>query len=106
MTHNYCVIKSNISQYKAMVIGLSSESITDYFDEISKVLSSRHINGKILLDYYSYNRSTQRRFSEIDFDGHVFPIKTIKCINLENNLKKTVNFIYKKNNLPEFLFIK
>lgn len=105
MTHNYCVIESNIPQYKAMVVGLSAESITDYFDEISHFLSSKQINGKILLDYYSYNHSKRRRFSEIDFDGYIFPIKTIKRVNLEENLKKTVDNIYKKNGIPESLFL-
>lgn len=105
MTQNYCVIESNLSQYKAMVVGLSAESITDYFDEISKILSSEQINGKVLLDYYSYNHSKKRRFSEIDFDGHYFPIKTIKSVSLEEKIRKDLNMLYKKNGIPESLFL-
>lgn len=106
MTQNYCVIESNIPQYKAMVVGLSPESVTDYFDEISRFLSSKQINGKILLDYYSYNRSNKRRFCEINFDGEKFPINTIKKITISNYMKDTLNILYKKINIPEVLFIK
>ncbi len=105
MTHNYCIIESNIPQYKAMIVGLSAESITDYFDEISKFLSLEKLNGKILLDYYSYNHSKKRRFSEIDFDGNCFPIKTIRRVTIEKNTKKRLNILYKMNGIPEALFL-
>lgn len=106
MAQQYCVLKQTLFQYKAMVVGLSSESITDYFDEISYYLSQGKVRGKILLDYYSYNRSDKRRFCEIDFDGKSFPINTIKRVNIENCMKAYLNYIYKEACIPDALLIK
>lgn len=43
-----------------------------------------------------------RKFSANPVD---FCLKTIKRVNLEENLKKTVDNIYKKNGIPESLFL-
>lgn len=102
----YQILEEQILQYQTMIIGLTSESLTDYFDEISILLSSKNFHGKVLLDYYSYNRSQKRRFYEIEYDGNNFPIKTIKRVFFSENVRESLNSFYKRSNIPEVLYIK
>lgn len=106
MTTKYRILEQQLFQYNSMIVGLTSESLTDYFDEISLFLSTKNIQGKVLLDYYSYNRSQKRRLYEIEYDGHDFPIKTIKRVTVTKTIKDNLNLIYQNANLPEVFFIK
>ena len=80
MRNDYCIIKGTHSSYNAIVVGLTRNSLTDYFEEIAHDLTQNNIKGKILLDYYSYNHSTKRRFFEFDFTNNTIPVNSIKKV--------------------------
>lgn len=104
MAQNYRILKKNSSRFTAVVVGLSSESLTDYFAEIADSLAKINVSGKILLDYLSYNRSKKRRFCEIDFNGKAFIFSSLKRASIDEDTKIGINKLYNAEHLlPSFL---
>jgi hypothetical protein len=105
MKHDYCIINKSCSKYNAIVTGLSAvNSLTDFFDDIAKDLVTENISGKILLDYYKYNRSEKRRFFEIDFINNSFPLKSLKMIDTSIILNDVYSCYKQEPALSSFIF--
>lgn len=96
MNSDYCIVKEADSNYKAIIVSLSQNSLTDFFDEIASNLEKNNITGKVLLDYYNYNNSQKRRFFEVNFETK-FPINSLKRVNADQ-LQNFINNSYK--NIP------
>lgn len=105
MKPDYCIINKTCSKYNAIVTGLSAaNSLTDFFDDIAKDLITENISGKILLDYYNYNRSVKRRFFEIDFINNSFPLKLLKMIDTSNILNDIYSCYRQEPALSNLIF--
>ncbi len=102
MRNDYCIIKGTHSSYNAIVVGLSRNSLTDYFEEISHDLTNNNIKGKILLDYYSYNHSTKRRFFEVDFENNTISASNVKKVQ-NSEILEIVHKCYSSTQLLQTL---
>lgn len=91
MNNDYCIIKQPHTKYNAIIVGLSRNSLTDFFDDIATDLSNNNINGLVLFDYYNYNHSLKRRFFETEFKNNTISSKSFKLVNNSD----VINFIYK-----------
>lgn len=101
---NYCIVKNINTDYIAIIVGLSRNSLTDYFDEISSDLTKKNIKGKVLLDYYNYNHSQKRRFFEADFKDNL-SVNLLRKVN-SKNLQGYINNFYSKTPSLQKLLIK
>lgn len=98
---DYCVLDSLNTSFNAIVVSLSSESISDSFNDIANSLFEKKIVGKVLLDYYLSNRSKSKRFFEIDFDGKMFKLDSFKKAEVSSDIIKKIDIFYSKNHSIE-----
>ena len=87
------VMESPDNDYKAIVVSLSSESLTDNMEDIKLELFSAGINGKILFDYLLSTGQNNKRFFEIEFNGD-FLIDTFHNTVVSDIIKKHLYDFY------------
>jgi hypothetical protein len=90
------ILSSPDKEFEAIVISLSSESLTDSMDQIKKELLSSGIHGKILMDYLLSTGQNNKRFFVIEFDGD-FLLETFHKITISPALKEYVSDFYSKD---------
>lgn len=80
--------------YQAIILSLSSESLSDNFTNITKELKLRNIKGNILLDYYGYTQDNKNRFFEMFFDENNFIFSSFKKATVDKNTKYLINSFF------------
>jgi len=90
------IMSSPDNSYKAIIISLNSESLTDNLDAIKSELSSAGISGKILFDYLLSTGQNNKRFFEMEFDGD-FLIKTFHKTTVNEQIIKSLTDFYSIN---------
>lgn len=93
----YYVLDSDHCSYRAIVLSLSSKSLSDELNEIANSLYKKNISGKILLDYYHSNGNTTKRFFEIRFNGVHFELNSLKSTKVSRNIAKKIENFYHGN---------
>jgi hypothetical protein len=82
--------------FKAIVVSLVAESLTDSLGAIKSELLSARINGKILFDYFLSTGQNNRRFFEMEFDGD-FLLNTFHKATINEQTRKSLADFYSQN---------
>jgi hypothetical protein len=95
-SYPFKILTSPDDNYKAIVVSLSPESLSDSFDVIKEELLSADITGKILFDYLLSTGQNNKRFFEVEFNGD-FLLNTFKKAGVDDQIKKQLNEFYTLN---------
>lgn len=90
----FFILDSQDNSFKAIVLSMCSESLSDNLGNVANLLSKKKIHGKILLDYYLSNDSQTRRFYEIAFNGNDFDLTSFKKAHVSSKTKESINSFY------------
>ena len=94
--NSYKILNSPDDNFKAIIISLTSESLSDNFDDIKSELLSNDIKGKILFDYLLSNGNNNNRFFEMDFNGE-FLLNTFNKTTVSEEIKDNLLNFYSAN---------
>jgi hypothetical protein len=90
------ILTSPDNTFKAIVVSLVAESLTDSLGAIKSELLSARINGKILFDYFLSTGQNNRRFFEMEFNGD-FLLNTFHKTTINEQIKKSLADFYSQN---------